>query len=67
MKEGVDTFTFVIRVSFWFDIHFNFGSKVMNLWNIVKMIVTWITSNVLKLIIFWMSNTKPYHRVRNSF
>lgn len=46
MKESMDALTSIIWVSFRLHIHFYFWRKVMDFRNVVKMIVTRITSNI---------------------
>ena len=66
MKESMNAFTFIVWVSLRLDIHFYFGSKIMNFRDIVNMVVARITSNLLKFIILRLSNSQPDHRIRDS-
>ena len=67
MEEDIHAFTYIVLVSFRFDVHLNAWCKIVNLRHMVDMIVRRVTSHLTQFVEVGVRDTKPKHSVFNLF
>lgn len=67
VEKCINSIALVVWIFHWFNIHINSRCKIVNFWNPVHMVLTWVTSHFSILVEVWMHYSKPHHDVLSSF